>query len=91
MIKKIITDWVKENYGQSEVDEPSWDIDLLAKEIKKKTMVLDHQTYDYVYEAMCEAYSLLEDIDNPDYNRERAKLGMAIDALYDWYKEHKGE
>ena len=90
-MKELIYKWVKENYGESEADNPSWNINLLAKEIENKAMILDHQTYDYVYEAMCEAYSLLEDIDNPDYNREQAKLGMAIDALYDWYKEHKGK
>lgn len=35
-IKKIITDWVRDNFGQSEVDDPSWNIDLLAKHIENK-------------------------------------------------------
>lgn len=50
---------------------------------------MDHQTYDYIIEAMNEVYSLLEDINNPDYTRELAKLSMAIDVFYDWYKENK--
>lgn len=33
-IKKIITDWVRENFGESEVNDPSWNIDLLAKHIE---------------------------------------------------------
>lgn len=53
--------------------------------------MMDHQTFDYIWEAMCEVYSLLEDANNPDYIREFAKLGMAIDAFYDWYKENKKE
>lgn len=35
-IKKIIREFVKENYGQSELDEPSWNIDELAREIHEK-------------------------------------------------------
>lgn len=35
-IKKIISEFVKENYGQSELDEPSWNIDELAREIHEK-------------------------------------------------------
>lgn len=47
---------------------------------------MDHQTFDYIWEAMCEIFSLLEDIGNEDYKRETAKLGMAIDEFYSWYK-----
>lgn len=35
-IKKIIREFVKENYGKSELDEPSWNIDELAREIHEK-------------------------------------------------------
>lgn len=52
---------------------------------------MDHQTFDYIIEAMNEALSLLEDLSNPDYMREQAKLSMAIDVFYDWYKENKKE
>lgn len=47
---------------------------------------MDHQTFDYILEAMNETFSLLEDIGNEDYKRETAKLGMAIDEFYNWYK-----
>lgn len=30
-INDIITHWVRENFGESEVDDPSWNIELLAK------------------------------------------------------------
>ena len=33
-IKKIITDWVREVYGESEVNDPSWNIELLADYIE---------------------------------------------------------
>lgn len=33
-IEKIIYNWVAEIYGQSEADNPSWNIKMLAKEIK---------------------------------------------------------
>lgn len=35
-IEKIIYNWVKENFGESEADDPSWNIQLLAKEIESK-------------------------------------------------------
>lgn len=35
-IKEIITDWVRDNFGDSEVEDPSWNIDLLAEHIKTK-------------------------------------------------------
>jgi hypothetical protein len=33
-IKARIRQWVKENYGQSELDNPSWDINSLAKHLE---------------------------------------------------------
>ena len=33
-IKSMICEWVRENYGESEVADPSWDIDLLADYIE---------------------------------------------------------
>lgn len=35
-IQKIIYNWVKENFGESEADDPSWNIELLAREIESK-------------------------------------------------------
>lgn len=31
--KTIIYNWVKENFGESEADDPSWSIDELAREL----------------------------------------------------------
>ena len=32
----MITEWVRDNFGESEVEDPSWNIDLLAKHIEKE-------------------------------------------------------
>lgn len=34
-IANIIYNWVKEQFGESEANEPSWNIEALAKEIDK--------------------------------------------------------
>ena len=34
LIKKIIKNWVKTNYGESELREPSWNINYLSTHIK---------------------------------------------------------
>ena len=33
--KNIIYNWVKDNFGESEADDPSWDINALATELEK--------------------------------------------------------
>ena len=33
--KDIIYSWVKQNFGESEADDPSWSIEALAKELAK--------------------------------------------------------
>lgn len=35
-IKSMIRKWVKNNFGESEVNDPSWNIDLLAEYIESK-------------------------------------------------------
>ncbi len=35
-IKNIISKWVLDNYGESELNEPSWNIDLLAEHIESQ-------------------------------------------------------
>lgn len=34
-IEKIIYEWVKQNFGESEAEDPSWSIDALAEELTK--------------------------------------------------------
>ncbi|MCL1972529.1 MAG: hypothetical protein FWG57_06030 [Endomicrobia bacterium] len=36
---KIIKDWVEKCYGESEVNNPSWNIEKLAKEISLRKRV----------------------------------------------------
>ena len=33
LIKQTIYEWVKQNFGESEADDPSWDSDALADEV----------------------------------------------------------
>lgn len=34
-IKDMIYEWVRENFGQSEADDPSWNIEELAQHLEK--------------------------------------------------------
>lgn len=34
--KKFLHEWVKENFGQSEADDPSWSIEVLAHDLKSE-------------------------------------------------------
>jgi hypothetical protein len=59
-----------------------------ANDITKQPM--DNDTYNYIIDAMCMALNLLEDLSNPDFDKEYDKLDRAIDKFYDWYN-NKGE
>ena len=58
----VITDWVRENFGESEVEDPSWNIEALAHEIAKHKYEFFHdqeleymkEDVEYVAEAMQE-------------------------------------
>ena len=41
ILKKNIYEWVKKNFGQSEADDPSWDIDTLAKALSQGMLKYD--------------------------------------------------
>lgn len=41
--QNIIKDWVKAMYGQSELDNPSWDINSLAHELATKYWDVHHK------------------------------------------------
>lgn len=34
-LETIIYEWVKQNFGESEADDPSWNIEALAEELAK--------------------------------------------------------
>lgn len=53
-LKIIIKNWVLENFGESEAEDPSWDIEALAEEI------YSHRWE--IYEAVREDYTI-EDIE----------------------------
>lgn len=36
VLQQIILDWVEKNYGIGERDNPSWDVDSLAKHIRNE-------------------------------------------------------
>ncbi len=40
-IEKRIYEWVKENFGESEADDPSWNIEALADELSKADFIHD--------------------------------------------------
>ena len=54
-LTKIIYEWVKNNFGESEADDPSWSIEDLAEEIAK------HQ-HEFYWEQELEY--LKEDVEN---------------------------
>lgn len=82
--KKIITEWVRKNFGDSEADDPSWSIDALSEELDKHF----HEMY---WEQ--ELNYLKEDVDNyidglNEYDNLTEQQRWAVaDAIRnsDWY------
>lgn len=51
MLERIIYKWVADNFGESEADDPSWDIKSLAQEIARhKHEIYHEQEFEYVKE-----------------------------------------
>lgn len=48
---------------------------------------MDDNTYNYIYDAMCWVLDLLDDLNNPDYDKQYHKLDIAIDKFYNWYNK----
>lgn len=63
-IKELIIDWVSNNYGRSEAEEPSWDIDALAKHIESKLAEKNSK----LFEQLEEIQSICIGADSPDAN-----------------------
>lgn len=61
-IKELIIDWVSNNYGRSEAEEPSWDIDALAKHIESKLVEKNRK----LFEQLEEIQSICIGADSPD-------------------------
>ena len=61
----IIYDWVKDNFGESEADDPSWSIEALAKHLNEQDInpdELNAYTKNAVYDKLREHF-LDEDIE----------------------------
>lgn len=54
-IYKWIYDWVAENFGESEADDPSWDIHALAEELDKHRFEIYCDVEHEKLEEDCEA------------------------------------
>ena len=84
MIKNMIAEWVRENYGQSELDEPSWDIELLAKHIENKLQEKTDKWVDIMsyWSSVIQDYAERYDKEYPYY----VKYDKAIDEIYNLTK-----
>lgn len=49
---------------------------------------MDDDTYNYIYDAMCWVLDLLDNLSNPDYDKQYRKLDIAIDKFYNWYNNN---
>ena len=61
-MKEIIYNWVADNYGESEANDPSWNIDLLAEHIESKLADKEHK----LFEQLEEIQSICIGADSPD-------------------------
>lgn len=80
--KNIIYNWVADNFGESEADDPSWSIEALAEELEKHF----HELY-----WQQELEYLKEDVDNyaedNDYKLDEKQKYAVADEIRnsEWY------
>lgn len=53
---KRIEDWVARNYGQSEAENPSWDIDALARHVELIDVISLKEIRDKIYKISGRLY-----------------------------------
>ena len=75
---KRIEDWVIRNYGQSEAENPSWDICELAKEVELIDVVSLKELRDKIYKISGRLYDTT--MDNVDAS---FALDLVVDELDD--------
>lgn len=75
---KRIEDWVIRNYGQSEAENPSWDIEKLAKEVELIDVVSLKEIRDKIYKISGRLYDTT--MDNVDAS---FALDLVVDELDD--------
>lgn len=68
---------------QSDKDPADYDIVEVKEGTNERPM--DDDTYNYIIDAMCMALDLLDDLSNPDFDKEYNKLDIAVDKFYNWY------
>lgn len=95
----IIRKWVADNYGQSEADDPSWDIEALAKHLSESDIHPDElsaMTKSRVYKELDQHY-VEEDV--ADYAERMGvelteqQIGNVADDIRnsEWYCSISGE
>lgn len=85
--KTIIYNWVKQNFGESEADDPSWSIEALAEELGKNFIKLYwQQELEYIKEDI-ENYLNGAEIDGTKCKLTEKQLYSVADAIQnsDWY------
>lgn len=92
-IKKIIYNWVKQTYGQSEANNPSWNIKALADHLSRADIDPDElsaNTKSNVYRALDQHY-VEEDVEeyanDRGYELTEQQIGRVADDIRnsDWY------
>lgn len=90
---EAIYEWVAENFGQSEADDPSWNIEALADHLSKtdiKPDELNAYTKSSVYSALDQHY-VEEDVadyaERMGYKLTEQQIGYVADRIRnsDWY------
>lgn len=89
----IIHKWVADNFGQSEADDPSWNIEALAKHLSESDIHPDElsaMTKSRVYGAL-EQHYVEEDVEkyanDHGYKLTEQQIGCVADKIRnsDWY------
>lgn len=85
----IIYSWVKDNFGESEADDPSWNIEALADHLRQSDIEPDElnaMTKNNVYYAMQEHF-LEEDIEQVVESRGLTLTNAEIETIkHRYYK-----
>lgn len=78
-----IYEWVKDNFGQSEADNPSWNIEALAKHLQESNIRPDElsiYTKSCVYSELEQSY-LEEDVENYAKDHDYKLTDQQIEAV----------
>lgn len=96
---EIIYNWVEDNFGESEANDPSWDIKALAKHLSESDInpdELNAMTKSNVYSTLDQHY-VEEDVEryanDHDYKLTEQQIGYVADKIRnsDWYMSINAE